>query len=116
MAYRHDGLDAGLADVGDRMAKRDRLRAHRHAPQIGVEVDTGIDASVAGAQRGADFLPVVAVTPFDRVSGGDDQLPVALAQPRHFASSFNPSRMSRAVSAPSPALRLAAAMAAAACG
>ena len=35
---------------------------------------------------------------------------------RHFASSFNPSRISRAVSAASPALRVAAAMAAAACG
>ena len=34
----------------------------------------------------------------------------------HFASSFNPSRMSCAVSAPSPAARDAAAMAAAACG
>ena len=34
----------------------------------------------------------------------------------HFASSFSPSRMSCAVSAPSPAPRAAAAMAAAACG
>jgi hypothetical protein len=34
----------------------------------------------------------------------------------HLASSFNPSRINRAVSAPSPALREAAAMAAAACG
>ena len=34
----------------------------------------------------------------------------------HFANSFNPSLMSSAVSAPSPALREAEAMAAAACG
>src|SRR5204862_6187994 len=56
------------------------------------------------AQRGVRVL-VTAL-------GSDD----AAGRGGHFANSFSPSRMSCAVSAPSPAPRLAAAMAAAACG
>ncbi len=56
------------------------------------------------AQRGVADIVV-------RRSGGDDA-----GGRGHFASSFSPSRISCAVSAPSPALREAPAMAAAACG
>ncbi len=80
MAHRHDRLDASLANVGDRPTERHGLGAYRHATQIGVEIDAGINASVTRAQRCADLLPVVTITPSDRVGGGDDQLLIALAQ------------------------------------
>src|SRR2546430_693899 len=65
MTDRNDDVDAALADLGDHLSQRDRLGAHRHAAQIGIEVDAGEDASGSGAQRGADFLPVVALTSSD---------------------------------------------------
>src|SRR5262249_27852763 len=61
MAHRDDGIDAGLADFGDRAPQRHRLGAHCHAPEIGIEIDSGIDAAVARAHCRADLLPVVAI-------------------------------------------------------
>ena len=119
MAHGDDGVDAGLAELGDGAAERDRFGADRHAAEIGVEIDAGEDPPVARAQRRADLLPVVAVAPLDRRARRFDQFMVLRAQheaPYHFASSFSPSRISCGVSAPSPAARVAAAMAAAACG
>ena len=121
MAHRDDGVDAGLAEIGDRAAERDRLGAHRHAAEIGIEIDAGDDAAVARAHRRADLLPVVAIALLDRRARRLDQFDGPArssdhATLRHFASSFRPSRISRGVSAPSPASRAAAAMAAAACG
>ena len=81
-------------------AERHRLGAHRHAAEIGVEIDAGEDASVARAQRRADLLPVVAIAPLDRFARGGDQFagPARSASStsasRHFASSFSPSRIS----------------------
>jgi hypothetical protein len=115
MAHRHDRLDAGLAEIGDHAAERDALGAHRHAAEIGIEIDAGHDLPAARAQGGADLLPVVAIAPLDRVARRFDQRVVGLGQ-LHFASSFKPSRISCAVAAPSPASRAAAAIAAAACG
>src|SRR6185437_5262756 len=97
---------------------RHRLRTHGHAAQIGVDVDARDDAAVARAQRGADLLPFVAVALLDRRARGRDQRLVLggeLLAP-HRASSLRAARISRAVSAPSPAACVAAATAAAACG
>src|SRR5262245_31606085 len=88
MAHRHDGLDPGLADLGHRPPERHRLRAHRHAPEVGVEIDPGIDAPVTRTQRCADLLPVVAVAPLDRLARGDDQLLVTRAQHRPNSASI----------------------------
>src|SRR6516162_10297237 len=114
MAHRHDGLDAGLAYFGHRAPEGDRLRAHRHAAEIGVEIDPRVDAPPACTQRRADFLPIVLVAPRDGLCRRGDELLVALRD--HFASSLRPSRIRFAASAPSPALRAAAATAEAACG
>src|SRR5262245_7446062 len=104
MAYRHNGLDSGLAGLGHRPAERYRLRAYRHAPEIGVEIDPGVDTSVARAQRGADLLPVVAVASLDRFARGDDQLLVVRTQHRtNSASIISPAPSSPAGSiAPHP--------------
>ena len=119
MAHRDDHLDAVIAEIDEGAAERHRLGADRHAAEIGVEIDAGEDFSRAGAQRRADLLPVVAIAQLDRRRRGRDQFLVGFAElrrPFHFASSFKPSRISVVTSAPSPALRAAAAMAAAACG
>ena len=100
MAHRHDRLDPGLADLGDRLAERHRLGAHRHAAEIGVEIDAGIDASVARAQRRADLLPVVAIAPLDRLAGRGDQLLVAIVQHQAKSASItSPAPSTRAGSA-----------------
>src|SRR4029079_15749247 len=96
-----------------------RFGTHRHASEIGVEADASDDFSGAKAQRRAHLLPIVTVTLADCLRRSFDQSAIPLAQRlslAHLDSSFNPSRISCAVSAPSPALRLAAEMAAAACG
>ena len=114
-----DFFDPIIADFDEGTTERNRLGANRHAAEIGVEIDAGKDFAGTGAQRGADFLPVVAVALLDRRRRRRDQLLVGFAQcrrPFHLASSFKPSRISVLTSAPSPALRTAAAMAAAACG
>src|SRR3974390_2799511 len=114
MAHRHDGLDTGLAHFGHRAPERYRLRAHRHAAEIGVEIDPGVDAPPARAQRRADFLPIVLVAPRDGLRRRGDELLVVLRD--HLASSLRRSRIRFAASPPSPALRAAAATAEAACG
>src|SRR5262249_40590214 len=117
MAHRDDGVDADLAEFGDGLAERDGFGADRHAAEIGVEIDAGIDLAGAQAQRGADFLPVVAIAAADRLACGLDQSAIGGSELfGHFASPFSPSRISCLVSAPSPALRAAAAIAADACG
>jgi hypothetical protein len=121
MTYRDDGINADLAEISDHLAERDRLGADRHAPEVSVEIDAGDDLARAGAQRRADLLPIVAVAPLDGVASRRDQLAVRIGELGdtrmfHRDSSFRPSRISLAVSAPSPASRAAAAMAAAAWG
>ncbi len=119
MAHGDDGFDAELTGDGDRLAERNRLGADRHAAEIGIETDAGENLAGARAQRGADLLPVVAIALADRLGRGLDQCAVGFAQSglrRHLESSFSPSRINCAVSAPSPAFRLAAEIAAAACG
>src|ERR1700752_4206804 len=132
MSHGHDGLDAVVAGLGDGASDGDRFRADRDPADIGVDVHAGHDAAVAGAQRRSHLLPVIAIALADRLCGGGDQFLVFFAQHSrrcipvrldggvstiaYFANSFSPSRMSCAVSALSPALRAAEAMAAAACG
>ena len=43
MAHRDDGVDAGIAEIDDGAAERDRFGADRHAAEIGVEIDAGED-------------------------------------------------------------------------
>ena len=109
-----------IAEIDEGAPERDRFGADRHAAEIGVEIDAGKNLAGTGAQRRADLLPVVAVALLDRRGRGFDQftdpLCSSVCRPFHFASSFSPSRISVFASAPSPALRAAAAMAAAACG
>src|SRR5262249_47122391 len=97
---------------------RHRLGTHRHAAEIGVDIDARDDAAVARAQRGADLLPLVAIALRDRLARDGDQFAVLRGQRRatHRASSLSPARISRPVSAPSPPACVAAATAAAACG
>src|SRR5262249_39291256 len=118
MAHRDDALDALVARLGDGAADRHRFGAHRHAAEIRVDVDAGDDAAVAVAQRGAAPLPLVAIAALDGVARRRDQLAIlgGEARPLHRASSLRAARISRAVSAPSPAAWVAAATAAAACG
>src|SRR5438876_6381734 len=82
MTHRHDRLDSSLTHVGHRSAEGHRFRADRHAAQIRIEIDPGINASIACAQGSADLLPVVAITALYRLAGGGDQLLVALAEHR----------------------------------
>src|SRR5690606_39860668 len=60
MAYRDDRLDVGVA-CRQRLADRHRLRAHRRAPDIGVEVKPGMDLARARAQRRTDRVAVLLV-------------------------------------------------------
>src|SRR6185312_9421850 len=80
MAHRDDGIDAGIAEIHESAAERHRLGAHRHATEIGIEIDAGEDFPRARAQRGADLLPVVAVALLDRVRGGGNQFPILVVQ------------------------------------
>ena len=120
MAHGDNSVDAGIAQIDKGAAERHRLGAYRHAAEISVEIDAGKDFPRPRAQRRADLLPVVAVALANGVGGSLDQSAIRLAQRlslgAHLDNSFNPSLISCAVSAPSPALRLAAEMAAAACG
>src|SRR5215470_117908 len=131
MTHRHDGVDPALTEIDDRTPERDRLGTHRHAAEIGIEIDADENPSRATTQGSTDFLPVVAIAPLDRRAGSLDQLFIPPAQCRsgtgavlrrvgrglvtfaHFANSLSPSRIRLAASASSPALRAAAAMAAA---
>ena len=61
MANRDDGIDAGIAQIDDGATERDRLGAHGHAAEIGVEIDAGENLSRACAKRRADLLPIVAI-------------------------------------------------------
>ena len=118
MAHRDDRLDALVARLGDGAADRHRLGAHRHAAEIGVDVDAGDDAPVARAQRRADLLPLVAIARPDRLARGGDQLAVLLAQRRaaHRASSFSASADQPRRLGALAGRCVAAAIAAAACG
>ena len=121
MAHGDDGLDPGLARIGDRLTERNGFGADRHPAEIRIKTDAGENLARARPHRRTDLLPVVTIAAPDRVGGGFDQFHVEAAQRSnafvlHFESSFRPSRISCAVSAPSPAPRDAAAMAAAACG
>ena len=66
------------------------------------------------AQRRAGRPPIVPVWSANCAVRRSDPRPIRIAQHRHLESSFTPRRIDCAVSAPSPALRLAAEMAAAA--
>src|SRR4051812_15034135 len=115
MAHRHDRIDAGLAQIRDHAPQRDPFGADRHAAEVNIEIDAGHDLSRTRTQSRADLLPVVAITLPDRLTRNLYQFLIGFGQ-LHFDSSLSPNRISCAVSAPSPALRLAAAIAAAACG
>ena len=79
MPHRDDGLDAGIADIDHGTPQRHRFGADRHAAEIGVEIDAGIDRTLAGAERRADFLPVVTIALFDRRARRRDQFLVRAA-------------------------------------
>src|SRR5271165_555964 len=78
MAHRHDGLDPGLARFGQRAPERDRLGTYCHATEIRIEIDAGVNASIARAQRRADFLPIVLVALRDGLHRGGDELLVTV--------------------------------------
>ena len=80
MAHGDDGIDAVVAEIDDGAAERDGLGAHRHAAEIGVEIDAGEDLARARAQRRADLLPVVAVALLDRRGRRRDQFFVGFAE------------------------------------
>src|SRR6202035_3703150 len=107
------------AGLDDGAAERNGLGTDRHAAKIGIEIYPGENLSRAGAQSRTHFLPVIAITAFDRVFSGLHEFAISLAELAllaHFASSFRPSRISVETSALPPALRLAAATAATANG
>src|SRR5947208_7514659 len=124
-------FDAVFSAIGYCAAYRDRFSTDSYPADIGVDVHASDDTAIAGPHGRADLLPLVAITLADGFGGDGDQLFVLVAQhdgecvpssvggqptPVYFDNSFRPSRISCAVSAFSPALREAAAMAAAACG
>src|SRR6185312_3937882 len=66
MTHSNDGLDPVIPGLGDGAADRNRLGTYGIPADIGIDVDAGHDAAVAGAHGGADLLPFVAVTLADR--------------------------------------------------
>jgi len=93
--------------------------AHTAMRPIGIEVDAGNDFPRSQPQRRANLPANHRDSGALMAScwGGRDQFAVGGGRSgRHFASSFSPNRIKCFVSAASPALRAAAAMAAAACG
>jgi len=80
MPHRHDHFNTGIAEVDKGAPERDRFGAHRHAAEVGVEINASEEFAGTCTHGGADFLPVVAVALADRVGGGVDQFLVFLAQ------------------------------------
>jgi hypothetical protein len=110
VAHGDDGLDAVIPGLGNGTTDCDGLGANRDAADIGIDVDPGNDAAVAGQHRSADLLPVVAIPLANHLGGGSDEIPVLVGQDRsiasfdsrsvfHFASSLRPRRISCATSA-----------------
>src|SRR5262245_55117606 len=88
MAHRHDGFDSGLTRFGDGTPERHRLGTDRHAAEIGIEIDAGIDAPLARAHRRTHLLPVVPVASRDRLFRRGNQLLVTRTQHRRLSESF----------------------------
>ena len=124
MAHRDDGLDAGLADLGERAWPSATASAHTgHASQIGIEIDAGdrCDRRACAAPRRppasrCDSVDVIASVAAAIKFVVAVCVSIGRCPPRSFASSFNPSRISCARLGAFAGAALAAAMAAAACG
>ncbi len=74
MTHGDDRLDFIVAYFDERPPERDRLGAHRHAAEIGVEIDAGEELPRTRTQGRADFLPIISIPQLDRRGRRGNQL------------------------------------------
>lgn len=85
MAHRY-GAGDGPVSLQDRTAKRDGLGTDREPANRGAQVHAGPDPAVAGAQGGADGVPMRPVMLSQHVTRGFDQFVIRRPQDHSAAS------------------------------